>query len=90
MKWVKDPLVVPVNVPSAGTRTVTVVFEAGDVRLLLVAVNETVVFNRSVVGPDWETPQNVTFTAYIPAGAVRISLNRADHPGPDLDRITIA
>ena len=84
-------LVVPLDVPVAGTRTVTVVFEAEGVRHLVVAVNDAIVFDRDVTGPDADTPQSISFEAFIPAGAVRVALDVAEHvSGPDIDRITIS
>ncbi|MEV0133540.1 hypothetical protein AB0H83_34380 [Dactylosporangium sp. NPDC050688] len=92
LKYVSaEGLSIPVNVPAAGTRTVTVAFATDGDRTLVVAVNKSVVFDQDVVGAGWETPRSVTFTAYVPAGAVQISLgSRHATSPPDLDKITIA
>jgi hypothetical protein len=84
-------LVVPIEVPTGGTRTVTVLYEAPGVRHLVVAVNDVVVFDRDVIGLDGNTPQSVSFVTFIPAGAVRVALDVAEHvSGPDIDKITIS
>jgi len=84
-------LIVPLDVPAAGTRTVTVLYEAEGVRHLVVAVNDAVVFDRDVIGPDANTPETVSFVTFIPAGAVRVAFDTAENvSGPDIDKVTIS
>ncbi|HWS35969.1 MAG TPA: hypothetical protein VN408_24930 [Actinoplanes sp.] len=79
------------DVPAAGRRTITVLYQADGVRHLIVAVNgaDTVGVLR-VSGADRPAPRRAEVYAQIPAGPVTISLY-ADPAGraPDIDKIII-
>ncbi|WP_433087681.1 hypothetical protein ACQP1P_17225 [Dactylosporangium sp. CA-052675] len=83
-------LVVRVTLPSAGTRTVTVYYEADGNRALKVRIGTAAPRVFPVTGPDWSVPQSLRFTANLPAGEVRLTLFNDESPAPDLDEIVIA
>nr|BFE60839.1 hypothetical protein GCM10020063_053650 [Dactylosporangium thailandense] len=83
-------LVVRVTLPSAGTRTVTVYYEADGNRTLKVRIGTAAPRVFPVTGPDWTVPQSFRFTANLPAGEVRLTLFNDESPAPDLDEIVIA
>lgn len=91
LRYVTGPvgLIVPLTIPVAGTRSITVVYETDSPRTLVVTVNRAVVYNRTVVGPSWDVPSSVTFRAYLPAGTVLLALDSDTSSGPDLDKVTI-
>jgi hypothetical protein len=83
-------LVVRVTLPSAGSRTVTVYYEADGNRAVKVRVNGAAPRSFGVTGPDWTVPQSFRFTADLPAGPVQLTLFNDESPAPDLDEIVIA
>ncbi|MFI5914063.1 hypothetical protein [Dactylosporangium sp. NPDC051541] len=83
-------LVVKATLPSAGTRTVTVYYEADGNRSIKVRVGGGTPRAFLVTGPDWAVPQSFRFTTELPAGDVQLTLFNDDSPAPDLDEIVIA
>jgi hypothetical protein len=83
-------LVVRAALPVAGSRTVTVYYEAEGNRSLKVRINGGAPRTFPVTGPDWSTPRPLRFTADLPAGEVRLTLYNDESPAPDLDEIVIA
>ncbi|MFB9451646.1 hypothetical protein Dvina_20845 [Dactylosporangium vinaceum] len=83
-------LTVKVTLPSAGTRTVTVYYEADGNRSIKVRIGGGTARTFPVTGPDWTVPQSLRFTADLPAGEVQLTLFNDDAPAPDLDEIVIA
>ena len=83
-------LVVPITVPTAGNRSVTIVYETDSPRDLVVCVNGVIAFQRSVLGTSWEVPESVTFPAWIPAGRVTLAMSMGPEAGPDIDKVIVA
>jgi hypothetical protein len=85
-----DRLTLKADVPTGGTRTVTVVYESDGPRVIKIDVNGVFVLEKAVTGTGWEVPQTMTFTTGIPAGVVSISTYNDESPAPDIDAITIS
>ncbi|WP_432992611.1 hypothetical protein [Dactylosporangium sp. CA-233914] len=82
-------LVVHATLPVAGTRTITVYYEADGDRSLKVRINAAAPRTFLVNGPQWTVPQSLRFTAELPAGPVQLTLYNDQSPAPDLDEIAI-
>ncbi|MFC0527160.1 hypothetical protein [Phytohabitans kaempferiae] len=82
-------VVVYLDVPVAGTRTVTVTYESDGSREMKVAINNGSPRTFPVSGTSWELPRTFRFTAAIPAGRVAITLYNDTSPAPDVDKVTI-
>ena len=78
------------NVPVAGRRTVTIVYEADGPRFLKVSVNDGAPRTYPVTGPGWTTPRTFQFTADLPSGPLRVSLFNDESPAPDIDAVLIS
>ncbi len=83
-------LVVRTSLPASGPRTVTIVYEAGDVRTIKISINGALPVIRTVSGQDWTTPQALNFTAVLQAGALELTLYNDDAPAPDIDKVLIS
>ena len=83
-------VVVRTEVPVAGRRTVTVVYEADGDRKLKVRVNGGPARTWPVAGSDWTTPHSFRFTADLPAGPLRLTLFNDESPAPDVDQVAIS
>ena len=83
-------VVVRADVPVAGRRTVTVVYEADGDRSLKVSVNDGPARTWPATGSDWTTPHAFHFAADLPAGPLRLTLFNDESPAPDLDQVVIS
>ncbi|NLU79484.1 hypothetical protein HCA58_14050 [Micromonospora sp. HNM0581] len=83
-------VVVYLDVPTAGTRTVTVTYESDGARELKVAINNAAPSSFQVSGTSWQLPRTLQFTAAIPAGRVAVTLYNDTSPAPDVDKVTIS
>jgi hypothetical protein len=75
--------------PHTGNRTVRVTFESDGPRLIKVSANGTLIAQRQVTGPGWQTPVTFEFTASLTAGQLRLGFYNDVGPAPDIDMITI-
>jgi hypothetical protein len=80
-------LAVPIEVPTAGRRTVTVHYTCDGERELQVAINGGTPTAQWVTGTDWATPRTFRYTATLPAGRSTLTILNG---GPDIDKITIS
>jgi hypothetical protein len=83
-------LVVRATLPSAGTRTVSVIYESDGPRLLKVSANGAQVDQRWVTGTGWEVPQTFQFVAELPAGDVPLTFYDDVSPAPDVDAVIVS
>jgi hypothetical protein len=84
-------LVVHLQVPVSGRRTLTIVFESGTPRTLYVGVNDAVPLVLNLPGNDsWSTPQRVSVPVDLPAGESVVRFFNATDPAPDLDQIVLS
>jgi hypothetical protein len=66
-----------------------VTFESDGTRLIKVSANGTLIAQRQVTGPGWQTPATFEFTASLTAGQLRLGFYNDVGPAPDIDMITI-
>jgi hypothetical protein len=85
-----NQLVAYMDVPIAGTRTVTVAYEVDGTRTLKVAIGGVVALVRTVTGTGWETPLVLQFTAVVPAGRVSLTFYNDTSGAPDMDMVTVS
>ncbi|BCB86511.1 hypothetical protein Psuf_038240 [Phytohabitans suffuscus] len=83
-------VVVYLDVPTGGTRTVTVTYEADGHREIKVAINSAAPRTFETSGTGWDVPRTFRFTAAIPAGRVAIALYNDTSSPPDVDKVTIS
>lgn len=77
------------DVPVAGRRTMTIVYESDGPRPLDIAVNDDPTVTLKLAGAgDWVTPARTSIEIDLPAGDSKIKFFHAD-PAPDLDLIII-
>jgi hypothetical protein len=75
----------------AGSRAVTVAYEASGDRYLEMSVNGGAPVSARVTGTSWTTPHSYTFTVQIPAGSVNLAFycDIGGGSAADLDKISI-
>jgi hypothetical protein len=84
-------LLIPLrHIPSAGRRTLTVVYETATDRTLYVSVNDDPPKIIAVHGDgSWITPQRITLSIELPAGDSVLRFFGPAEPAPDLDEIVL-
>jgi hypothetical protein len=87
----ESSLVVPLeDVAVAGRRSLTIVYEAAELRTLFVAVGDQEPLTLDLLGRgDWTTPARVTVEVFVPAGDVELKFYNARAPTPDLDQVIL-
>ena len=83
-------VVVRVDIPLAGRRTVRVTYETDGSREIRVQLNGVDVETRWLPGTSWEEPMTFEFSAMIPAGTVELRFYNDINPAPDIDAVTIS
>ncbi|MDQ7905725.1 hypothetical protein RB614_14495 [Phytohabitans sp. ZYX-F-186] len=83
-------LTVYLDLPSAGSRTVTVTYESDGDRQIQVSTTDGRSWSFDTPGAGWETPRTFTFNAYLPAGRVALLFHNDNHPAADIDKVTIS
>ena len=84
-------LVIPVRVPVAGDRRLTVVYESDGQRTLMISVNGTTVSTLRLAGEgDWKLPATTAVPVFLPAGPSLLKFFNDKGPAPDVDRIVIS
>jgi uncharacterized protein YjbI with pentapeptide repeats len=78
-----------VNVPSAGTYTLTVYAITNDPRSFSISINGGSAITLTMDGPDWHTPVAVTKNVTLAAGNNTLKFYNSSAMAPDLDRIKI-
>jgi hypothetical protein len=84
-----NQLVAYLDIPIAGTRTVTATYEVDGTRTLKVALGGVVAVVRTVTGTSWETPLMLQFTAMVPAGRLSLTFYNDTSGAPDVDMVTV-
>jgi hypothetical protein len=79
-----------VNVPAAGSYSVTIFGYSNELRSFSMSVNGTSAGAVSLQGPDWITPVSVTRMVNLKAGNNTIKLFNDSVMAPDLDRVVVA
>ncbi|WP_432974639.1 hypothetical protein [Dactylosporangium sp. CA-233914] len=82
-------VVVHLNMPVAGRRTLAVDYEVDGHRKVKISINNADPFVHDITGSSWHEPVTIVSDVMIPAGAVDLALYNDEAPGPDIDRITI-
>jgi hypothetical protein len=78
------------GVPSAGERTLLIVYETQDPRTLMVAVDAGPVHTLPLAGAaDYAIPARTAITVYLPAGTCWIRFFNDAGPAPDINRIEL-
>lgn len=83
-------LTVHLNIPTAGTRAVTVEYECDGDRKLDVSINGGPAIVTTTSGTSWEVPQFYHFATDIPAGTVTMTFYNLSGPAPDIDKVTVS
>ena len=81
---------VNLDLPTAGTRTVTVEYESDGPRFIEIAGGAATLLVRQVTGVDWQTPMVLQFTAALPAGRLVLKFYNDSGPAPDVDKVSIS
>ena len=83
-------VVVSVNLPSAGSRSIRVTYETDGLRQLKIRSNGVDIDVRWLDGTGWEVPYAFQFAQWLPAGPVQLMFYNDMNPAPDLDRVVIS
>jgi hypothetical protein len=79
-----------VQVPAAGTYTLTIFGYTDELRTFSLSVNGGATLSVGMQGPDWITPVSVTRTVSLRAGSNSIKLFNNAAYAPDLDRVIVS
>jgi hypothetical protein len=83
-------VVVPLHIPVAGERTLTIVYESENTRPLTVVLPSGTTLSLTLKGNgNWTTPIRHSVQIDLPAGDTKLTFFHATAPAPDLDQFVI-
>lgn len=85
-----NQVIVNVDVPTAGVRTIALTYECDGTREIKLSINESEPIVRTITGTSWTVPNTVELTATVPAGRVTLRYYDDVVGAPDLDKVTIS